>query len=212
VGGAATLAKVVVAVVVVAAATAGTVGIRRGEEHAQGRIAVAGAGSGTAAMPVHAATTVASAIPAASVVPSSVSSVARPPSRPAQTHTPVTTAPIVHAPQEPVAPSLPPPDRTAQELALIQQMQAALRAGDPAGALALVREHERRFADSQLAPEREGARVIALCMDAPRDRAAELGRAFVDGHARSPLTARVRATCGLDGTNDFDTGRGPSGQ
>jgi hypothetical protein len=90
-------------------------------------------------------------------------------------------------------------------------MQEALRAGDAARTLAFVRDHERRFPGGQFAPERDGAKVLALCMSAPRDRASALGRAFLDSHARSPLAARVRATCGLGG-NDFDTDRGRAGQ
>ena len=121
-----------------------------------------------------------------------------------------TAAPVPGATDTPSASIL--PDRTAEELALIQQMQTALRAGDTARTLAIVAEHERRFPDGQLAPEREGAKVIALCTGAPRDRAAELGRAFLASHARSPVAARVRATCGFVGTNDFETGPGTGGQ
>jgi hypothetical protein len=104
------------------------------------------------------------------------------------------------------------PDGTAEELALIQQMQEALRAGDAARTLAFVHEHERRFPAGQLTPECDGAKVLALCMGASRDRAAALGRAYLDSHARSPLAARVRATCGLDGANDSDTDKGRAGQ
>jgi hypothetical protein len=104
------------------------------------------------------------------------------------------------------------PDETTEELALIRQMQEALRAGDAARTLAFVREHERRFPAGQLTPECDGAKVLALCMGASRERAAALGHAYLDSHPRSPLAARVRATCGLAGANDFDTEGGKAGQ
>jgi len=91
-------------------------------------------------------------------------------------------------------------------------MQEALRAGNATRTLAFVREHERRFPAGQFAPERDGAKVLALCLGASRDQAVALGRAYLDSHARSPLAARVRATCGLGGANDFDTERGGAGQ
>jgi hypothetical protein len=111
-----------------------------------------------------------------------------------------------------VASPAPGPDATTEELGLVRRMQEALRAGDAARALTFVREHERRFPAGQFAPERDGAKVLALCMGAPRDQAVALGHAYLDRHARSPLAARVRATCGLDGGNDSDTDRGRVGQ
>ena len=107
---------------------------------------------------------------------------------------------------------VPGPDATTEELGLVRQMQEALRAGDAARALTFVREHERRFPAGQFAPERDGAKVLALCMGASRDQAVALGHAYLDSHARSPLAARVRATCGLDGANDSVTDRGRAGQ
>jgi hypothetical protein len=121
---------------------------------------------------------------------------------------PLSTAPMPSSGASPA----PGPDATTEELGLVRQMQGALRAGDAARTLAFVREHERRFPAGQFAPERDGAKVLALCMGASRDQAVALGRAYLDVHARSPLAARVRATCGLDGANDSDTDRGRVGQ
>ncbi len=89
---------------------------------------------------------------------------------------------------------------TGAEVELVAGMQAALREGDTSRVLDLVREHERRFPASAWAPEREGARVLALCtrvrVEAPSD-ARSLGETFLDTHPLSPLGARVRSTCDL---------------
>jgi hypothetical protein len=99
------------------------------------------------------------------------------------------------------------------DLALVADMQRALRQGDPRRALAAVHEHEARFPASDLAPERDGVRAIALCAAAsPRD-AARVGQAFVDAHPRSTLVGRVRAACGARPlADDLDTDREGSGQ
>jgi hypothetical protein len=94
------------------------------------------------------------------------------------------------------APSEARPD-TAAEIALAARIQAALRDGDTQGTLALVEEHERLFPASVWAPERDGARVLALCMGADPLEARKLGLGFLEKHSRSPLGGRVRATCGL---------------
>jgi hypothetical protein len=86
------------------------------------------------------------------------------------------------------------------EVELMAGMQAGLREGDTSRVLELVREHERRFPMSAWAPEREGARVLALCTrvraEDPSD-AHSLGETFLDTNPLSPLGARVRSTCGL---------------
>jgi hypothetical protein len=220
VGGSAAVAKVVAVVVALAAAvTAGTLGMRGSGESTRG-LTAKGALSASA---VTTAAPLASGVPVASAAsvtpPVSLTVVSPPPSSypVAQTRATVAKAvasPIAADPNEKPAAALtpPPPDQTAQELALVQGMQAALRGGDAAGALALIGEHERRFANGKLVPEREGAKVIALCMSASRSRAAELGRAFLEGHPRATVAARVRATCGLDGANDSNTGLRGTGQ
>jgi hypothetical protein len=86
---------------------------------------------------------------------------------------------------------------TAAETALVAEMQAALRDGDVHRALMLVDEHARRFPHGVWAPEREGARTLALCTGANRSNAAGIGQAFLASHPRSPLAGRVRAACGL---------------
>jgi len=87
----------------------------------------------------------------------------------------------------------------AAETALVAEMQAALRDGDTHRALVLVDEHSRRFPRGVWAPEREGARTLALCTGAHRVDAARIGESFLSRYPRSPLAGRVRATCGLHG-------------
>jgi len=89
------------------------------------------------------------------------------------------------------------PAGAGDEFELIKAMQLALRDGDAAHALALVREHERRFPSSAWAPERDGVRVLAICSSASTVEAEKVGQAFLDGHPLSPLAARVRASCGV---------------
>jgi hypothetical protein len=91
----------------------------------------------------------------------------------------------------------PPPPRSGTEVDLMADVQAALRVGDAPRVLALVSEHERRFPESALAPEREGARVLAVCASAAPDEARTQARRFLSTYPLSPLGGRVRATCGV---------------
>lgn len=113
---------------------------------------------------------------------------------------PVTLNPPV-APAPTSVPVLPLPPAVvtspADDLALVKEMQVALRDGDEGRALALVRDHERRFPASVLAPEREGVRVLAVCSRAVPVEAQQLGQGFLDTHPLSPLAARVRIACQL---------------
>jgi hypothetical protein len=54
-------------------------------------------------------------------------------------------------------------DRLAEEVAIIARAEAALRSGRPALALAVLNEHERKFANGLLVEERIAARAQALC-------------------------------------------------
>jgi len=123
------------------------------------------------------------------------------------------TAPVAAKPADPATPVRLAPPAEPADLGLVADMQLALRQGDPRRALAAVHEHEVRFPASELAPEREGVKAIALCAGAsPRD-AARIGGAFVDAHPRSTLLARIRAACGVrDAGDDLDTDREGSGQ
>jgi hypothetical protein len=98
------------------------------------------------------------------------------------------TVPIADLPAAPDA---------AEDLALIKEMQAALRVKDSARVLTLVREHERRFPRSPLAQERDGARVLATCAGATPADAAKIGETFLEAYPLSPVAARVRVTCSV---------------
>ena len=51
----------------------------------------------------------------------------------------------------------------AAEVAILRRVSAALRSGDPKGALAAVGEHARRFPNGALSEERDMERILALC-------------------------------------------------
>jgi hypothetical protein len=86
----------------------------------------------------------------------------------------------------------PPAVASADEVALVAEIDAALRAGDGGRAMQLASDHERRFPRGLLVEEREGARVIARCMGGSRSGAA----AFLAAHPRSPMRARITTVCG----------------
>ena len=83
-----------------------------------------------------------------------------------------------------------------EEITLVAEIQSALRGHDEHRALVLVADHERRFPHGILAEEREGARVLALCVSAPAVEAAALERSFLALHPRSPLVTRISLACG----------------
>ena len=85
--------------------------------------------------------------------------------------------------------------RLQAETRLIAQAQRALSANLPNQALSLLNQHRARFTRGALAPEREAARVFALCA-AGRREDAELTRArFLERWPDSPLASHVRASC-----------------
>jgi hypothetical protein len=108
-------------------------------------------------------------------------------------------APIASA-SAPASPPPPAPEdaTSAAEIALLADVQTALRNGDSARVLALVSEDERRFPASAWVPERDGARALALCAHASLAEARGLGETFASKYPRSPLAGRVRAACKLD--------------
>jgi hypothetical protein len=115
------------------------------------------------------------------------------PSRPAVS--PAITAPA--AAPVPAAAAAPSSATSGEEAALAFAIDAALRAGDSAGALRLASDHQRRFPRGVLTEEREGARVVAQCMSGARSPAA--AASFLSAHPRSPMRARIVAACGTEG-------------
>lgn len=80
------------------------------------------------------------------------------------------------------------------ELALIERMQAAMRAAEPAEALELCAEHEKRWPRGVFAEERQAVSAIASCALRTDDAAARAER-FLRTHPRAPTAARVAAAC-----------------
>ena len=111
---------------------------------------------------------------------------------------------VVEAPPEPpvrAVPSAPPADSLARESALLSRAQRELAAGAPERALATLREHQERFPGGALSPERDAARVVALCASGNRAAGRAARAAFLARHPSSPVAPRVRAACG----DDFET-------
>lgn len=103
---------------------------------------------------------------------------------------PVRDEPIA-APSEPA-----PQDDLRGEQELLARGWTALAAGQADAAVRDAGEHARRFPAGVLAPERRALEAAATCVDAP-ERGAELARAFLADHPRSPLARRVRDSCDL---------------
>jgi hypothetical protein len=130
---------------------------------------------------------------------------------------PVTTAPDAPPPPGPsiVAPSsvmtarpplldeAAPPSRAPRgpatvdvEAALLRDADAALLAGHPSRALALVEEHASRFPGGVLVEEREAERIVVLCALGRAEEARARGAEFVRAAPRSPQLSRIRRACG----------------
>lgn len=82
-----------------------------------------------------------------------------------------------------------------EEALLLQRAQRALAASDPAAALALLGEHERRFPTGQLREERQVATVLALCALGRLDSARSLARDFRARSPHSVLIPRLDRSC-----------------
>jgi RNA polymerase sigma-70 factor (ECF subfamily) len=91
-----------------------------------------------------------------------------------------------------------PPDATGElgaEAQLLRDADAALRANEPARALALLDRHAASFPNGLLVEERTAERVVVLCALGRTDEARDLASKFLADHRRSPLAERVRASC-----------------
>lgn len=81
------------------------------------------------------------------------------------------------------------------ELRLLGEASKALREGRTEQARSVLSEHERRYSNTALAPERAGLDLLARCTDSP---AAEVRRAALDFLRRSPnspLAGNIRRKC-----------------
>lgn len=100
--------------------------------------------------------------------------------------------------QRPAAKPAPSVD-LAGELALLTQANAAIKRGDVAKALELLDGYDRRFPSGKLAEERAAAGILVLCATGRTQAAGVEARRFVERWPRSPLVARIKASCAAEG-------------
>jgi hypothetical protein len=95
-----------------------------------------------------------------------------------------------------VVPSGRPSATVATEARLLRRADEALRDGDAARALLLLREHERTYPSGVLAEERSAELVSTLCSLGRVAEAREEADKFLRTTPESPLAATVRRSCG----------------
>ena len=83
------------------------------------------------------------------------------------------------------------------ERKLIGAAQVAIRDHEYRRAQAILQKHSKEFPQGILAPERDAALAIALCLDESEDRGPAVARSFLRAHKNSPLAQRVKSSCGL---------------
>ncbi len=111
-------------------------------------------------------------------------------------------APVAAVEPEPATarprPPLRPEDALKVEVELLGRARAALDHGSPDAALAALRHHGRRFADGQLAEEREALEIVALARLGKVGAAQSKANRFLRQHSRSLHSQAVRdAIAGL---------------
>lgn len=85
----------------------------------------------------------------------------------------------------------------AEEAKLLAAAQAALRDADPAGALAVLEEHARRFPQGSMQIERTALRAIASCGVARTADALSRARDVLADARATSYGTRIRHACGL---------------
>lgn len=138
--------------------------------------------------------------PAALPTPTAVSFPAAPPASPAASPAPAALRPAAEPPQAvpPSRPSRAPvtvEDPLAAELSLLETAKQALRDHQPARALALTAQHQRRFAQGALLEEATAVRIQALCEVGRNKESAALRAQFLGQWPRSTLSPML---CPLD--------------
>jgi outer membrane protein assembly factor BamD (BamD/ComL family) len=96
-------------------------------------------------------------------------------------------------PQRAVRAGSAPATRLAKQLAALNAVHAALTAGDPTGALALLDQFEHRNPSSPLDEEVAVLRIDALVDAGRRAEARERAAAFLSGYPASAYSQRVRS-------------------
>ncbi|MEO6420941.1 MAG: hypothetical protein ABIP39_16125 [Polyangiaceae bacterium] len=125
--------------------------------------------------------------------PSSLRAASLPPTA----NTPVANAPVASPPPAAAEPA-PKASSLSDEIALLQDANAALQSGSAARALGILDEHARRFPHGTLSEEREASRVSALCKLGRVDEAHIEAAQFLRAHPRSPQVPAVRSACASD--------------
>jgi len=81
------------------------------------------------------------------------------------------------------------------EARALAEVQRDLKEGKNAEALRLVEAQRQQFAHGELQPERDAAKIVALCAVGRVADARAAARAFLANSPRSPFAARIRASC-----------------
>lgn len=102
------------------------------------------------------------------------------------------------------------PSAANEELALLRRVERALRAQNPALALALLAELDQRFPDTRLGEERAAAHVIASC-GVGEGGARFRAERFVREHSGSVYAERVHEACAIPEKPTRSEGRTPLG-
>lgn len=101
-------------------------------------------------------------------------------------------SPVKPRPVASVAPDL------REEIKLLDQARAAVRAGEGSQALALLSKYARRYPRGQFRQEAQVLRVEALKQSGKQQAAVELGKKFVAAHPESPHVERVERVTGKE--------------
>jgi hypothetical protein len=108
-------------------------------------------------------------------------------------------APVAKPASPAFVPAVPPSGARApalaDEVALLQRAEGALRDGKPEQALSVLSEHARQFPRGELRAERTAARIAALCALHRQAEARRDAASFLRQWPGSPLAAQVRASC-----------------
>lgn len=112
------------------------------------------------------------------------------PSAPARAAAP---QPLVHGDDAPPLTA----DRLVEEVALVDRARRALDGGQPAVALAVLRDHATQFSAGQLAREREAYRAIAECESGRSETGQARAREVARTEVAASLAVRVREACDL---------------
>ena len=106
------------------------------------------------------------------------------PDRPA-----IVLEPAKAEPAKKAAPAEPPLEQ------LLTDAEAALKAGDPDRAMALLQSHAERAAIHPQATRRMALRVLVLCAQDEHSQARDEAKAFLAAHPRAPWSDAVRRSC-----------------